>query len=589
MLKRTIGCGELRDGDAGREVVLSGWVHRWRDHGGVVFIDLRDRSGLVQIVFEPDRDPALHERAQRLRSEYVVAVRGKVSERLPGTRNPNLATGGVEVFVSELELLNQSEALPYPVHDDPDEVGEIHRLRWRYLDLRTEGMQARLAARHRTTNIVRTALDRHGFWEIETPMLTRSTPEGARDFLVPSRLHPGAFYALPQSPQLYKQLLMVGGCERYYQIARCFRDEDLRADRQPEFTQIDLEMSFVDEADIQAVVEDFTAIAFREVADYELQVPIPRMTYAEAMEGFGKDAPDLRVPLRLQTVSEVFAASEFKVFREAVAAGGQIRVLRVPEGARLSRKQIDDLTAWVSEFGAKGLAWIKHQGAEGWQGPIVKFFGEAEKAALAERTGFSEGDILFFGAGPIDTVNDYMSRLRVRVWEELGMPFEGYQFVWVVDFPMFMRDAEAKRLAAVHHPFTAPHPDDEHLLESDPLAMRSRAYDLVLNGTEIGGGSIRIHRRDLQEAVFRTLGLPEEEYREKFGFLLEALGFGAPPHGGLAFGLDRLVMLLTGAPNIREVIAFPKTQRGQDLVMNAPADVFPEQILGLGIQIRKPQ
>lgn len=436
--------------------------------------------------------------------------------------------------------------------------------------------------------MIREVLDDAGFWEVETPVLTRSTPEGARDFLVPSRIHPGYFYALPQSPQLYKQLLMAGGVERYYQVARCFRDEDLRADRQPEFTQIDLEMSFVEESDVQAVTEAFVERIFRDIAGVTLELPIERLAYDDAIERFGTDAPDLRVPYELTTVTALFADTEFKVFRSVAEGGGAIRALRVPGGARLSRKQIDDLTDYVSGFGAKGLAWIKHQGADSWQSPIVKFFSEAELGAIAEATGFREGDALFFGAGEPAVTNDYMSRLRRRVHEEMGETLDGHRFVWIVDFPLFERDPVDDRLYSVHHPFTAALSDDWDKLESDPLAVRSRAYDLVLNGTELGGGSIRIHRREHQERVFRALGLAESAWREKFGFLLEALAHGAPPHGGIAMGLDRMAMILAGAPNIREVIAFPKTQRGQDLMMHAPSPVDPEQLLELGLKLNLP-
>ena len=584
MLKRTAHCGQLSTSNVGQEVVLNGWVHRWRDHGGVGFIDLRDRSGIVQIVFRPEVDKELLERSHKLRSEYAIGIRGEVVNRTSETVNPNIPTGAIEIIVKELDVFNSSEGLPYPIHDAVEDQNESNRLKYRYLDLRTERMQHFLGVRHKIVSIVRNSLDARSFWDIETPMLSKSTPEGARDFLVPSRLHHGEFYALPQSPQLYKQLLMVGGIEKYYQIARCFRDEDLRADRQLEFTQIDIEMSFVDERDIQVVVEDFVAQVFKEVLGHEVQLPIGQMTYDDAMEKYGKDAPDLRVPYELLTVTDIFPNTQFKVFKAVVESGGAIRALKVPGGAQLSRKQIDDLTAYVGEFGAKGLAWIKHQGVEGWQSPIIKFFSEAEKEALTTRTGFAAGDILFFGAADLTTVNDYMSRLRVKVADDMGLKKEGLRFVWVVDFPMFQYDAGEKRLVAVHHPFTSAREQDWAHLDGDPTKMKARAYDLVLNGTELGGGSIRIHRRDRQEAVFSAWGFKKEDYSEKFGFLLDALGFGAPPHGGIALGLDRFVMLLSGAPSIREAIAFPKTQRGQDLVMDSPSAVAPEQLLELALR-----
>lgn len=584
MLKRSAHCGDLSTAHVGQEVILNGWVHRWRDHGGVNFIDLRDRSGLVQVVFKPEIGKDLIERSHKLRAEYAIGVKGRVEKRTPETVNPNLKTGEIELVATDLEVFNSSEGLPYPVHDPIEEQNELNRLKFRYLDLRTQRMQHFLGVRQKITSIVRNSLTEAGFWEVETPMLSKSTPEGARDFLVPSRIHHGEFYALPQSPQLYKQLLMVGGIEKYYQIARCFRDEDLRADRQPEFTQIDIEMSFVEESDLQRIVENFVAKVFKEVLGHEVTLPIGHMTYDEAMEKYGKDAPDLRVPYELVTVTDLFAKTEFKVFKGVVQSGGAIRALKVPGGAQLSRKQIDDLTAYVAEFGAKGLAWIKHQGAEGWQSPIVKFFSDDEKAALTKRLDFKEGDILFFGAADLNTANEYMSRLRVKVADDMGLKKEGLRFVWVVDFPMFMHDPNEGRLVAVHHPFTSAKPDDWALLDSDPTKMKARAYDLVLNGTELGGGSIRIHQRERQEQVFRALGLKQEDYLEKFGFLLDALGYGAPPHGGIALGLDRFVMLLSGAPSIREAIAFPKTQRGQDLVMNSPNAVTTEQLLELALR-----
>ncbi|GAB6061683.1 aspartate--tRNA ligase [Deferrisoma palaeochoriense] len=588
--RRTHPCGEIRPEHVGQTVTLMGWVHRRRDHGGLIFVDLRDRSGLVQAVFYPDVSPGAHEQAHRLRSEYVIAVRGEVAPRPEGTENPDLPTGQVEVKVQELKILNRSQTPVFPV-DEEAEVGEDLRLKYRYFDLRRPALQKNLALRHRAAASVRRFLDEHGFWEVETPVLTRSTPEGARDFLVPSRLAPGKFYALPQSPQLFKQMLMVAGVERYFQIVKCFRDEDLRADRQPEFTQIDLEMSFVGAEDVLDLMEAMVCRLWKDTLGVDLPRPFPRMPYAEALARYGTDAPDLRYGLELADVSASVAGCEFKVFAQAVAKGGVVKVLNAKgAGEALSRKEIDDLAGFVAPFGAKGLAWIRVQPDGTWQSPIAKFLGDNAREGIRAAAEPEPGDILFFVADTEKVANLALSKLRVHLAERLGLIPEGrWAFCWVTDFPLLEWDPDEKRYVALHHPFTSPVPEDVEKLGDRPLEVRAQAYDLVLNGVEIGGGSIRIHDAETQEKVFDALGIGPEEAREKFGFLLDALSFGAPPHGGIAFGFDRILMFLCGTPSIRDVIAFPKTQRGTCLLTEAPAEVDPAQLRELHIRVRRPE
>jgi len=582
--KKSHFCGDLRAADIGKEVCLMGWVQRRRDHGGLIFIDLRDRQGIAQLALDPDRDPEAHAKAEKVRSEYVVAVRGIVSARPEGTVNPKMATGEVEVEVKELRVLNSSETPPFMIEDHAD-VAENIRLKHRYIDLRRPGLQSNLMLRHKVAQIVRTYLNDNGFIEIETPVLTKSTPEGARDYLVPSRVNPGMFYALPQSPQLFKQLLMVSGFDRYYQIVKCFRDEDLRADRQPEFTQIDCELSFVDRQDIMTIMEGMIARVFRDTLGIELPLPMPRITYTEAMARFGVDNPDMRFGLELVEISNIVKDCGFKVFAEAVKKGGIVKLLNARECASFSRKELDDLTEFVKIYGAKGLAYVKVQEDGSWQSPITKFFTDKEIALIDEAADAKPGDLLLFAADTCKVANESLGRLRGLLGQKLGLARkDDFRFVWVTDFPLLEWDGETRRHVAVHHPFTAPLDEDVALLDGDPGSARAKAYDLVLNGSEIGGGSIRIHNREIQNKMFSLMGITAEEAEEKFGFLLNALSYGAPPHGGIAFGLDRLMMILTGSESIRDVIAFPKTQKATCLLSEAPGAVDDKQLRELSIR-----
>lgn len=579
--KRTHHLNELGRDHLDREVCLMGWVQYRRDHGGLIFIDLRDREGLTQVVFAPEVNKKALDRAHVLRTEYVLAVKGTVRDRPKDMINPNLVTGEIEVAVTEFKLLNASKTPPFLIEDRVD-VSENLRLQYRYLDLRRPGLCANMILRSRAAQSIRRFLDREDFLEVETPVLTKSTPEGARDFLVPSRLNPGSVYALPQSPQLFKQSLMLGGLDRYYQLVKCFRDEDLRADRQPEFTQIDMEMSFVREEDVMDVSERMIRELFREILGRELKTPFPRMTYARAMEEYGMDRPDLRFDLRLQDVTDVVRGSEFRLFAKAEL----IKALPVRGGGDLSRKEIDDYTDFVRIYGAQGLAWIKIK-EDGWQSPIAKFLSEEEKRNLTRELKLEPGDIVFFQAGAADMVNAALGNLRLKLGERFGLiPEEEFAPVWITDFPLLEWDEEEKRWAARHHPFTSLKEDEEDVLVSDPGAAKARAYDLVLNGSEIGGGSIRIHSAETQRRMFEALGIGEGEAEEKFGFLLRALEFGAPPHGGIAFGFDRIIMLLAGAKSIRDVIAFPKTQKAACLMTDAPSKVDNRQLRELGIRLR---
>jgi aspartyl-tRNA synthetase len=586
---RTHYCGQIGESLVGKVVTVAGWAHRRRDHGGVIFVDLRDRQGLLQVVFDPDR-AEVFAMAERVRNEYVLRVTGIVRARPAGTANANLKSGQVELLCRDLEILNRSEPLPFQLDEN---VSEEVRLRYRYIDLRREEMRERLILRHRITRAMRHYLDEAGFIDIETPMLSKATPEGARDYLVPSRTHAGKFFALPQSPQIYKQLLMIAGFDRYYQIVRCFRDEDLRADRQPEFTQLDIETSFLDQADIQKLMEGLVRHLFKSVLDVELPDPLPRMTYAEAMRRYGSDKPDLRVPLELVDVADLVKDCDFKVFAGPAAdPRGRVTALCVPQGGRLSRKEIDDYTAFVARYGAKGLAYVKvnetARGRDGLQSPILKFLSDAAVAGILERTKAQGGDLIFFGADTAKVVSDALGALRLKVGQDLKLVASGWRPLWVVDFPMFEYDPEAKRWSAMHHPFTSPVNLDYAALAASPGEALAKAYDLVLNGSEIGGGSVRIHTQELQSVVFDLLGISAEEARAKFGFLLDALKYGAPPHGGIAFGLDRLAMLMAGADSIRDVIAFPKTQTAADPLMDAPTEVSEAQLKELHIRVRAP-
>ena len=586
---RTHYCGQVDEHLLGETVTVCGWVHRRRDHGGVIFVDLRDREGLLQVVIDPDTEEAFAT-AERVRSEYVLKMTGRVRERPEGTINPDLPTGKIEVLCKEIEVLNEADTPPFQL--DEDDVNEETRLTHRYVDLRRDKMQNNIRLRANLTRAIRSYLDANGFLDIETPMLTKATPEGARDYLVPSRTHRGSFFALPQSPQIFKQLLMMSGYDRYYRIVRCFRDEDLRADRQPEFTQLDVETSFMDEAGITGIMESMVLEVFKNVIGIDLPSPFPRMTYAEAIDRFGIDRPDLRIPLELVEVAEHVASSDFKVFASpAKDPNGRVAALRVPKGGQLPRSQIDGYTDFVSNYGAKGLAYIKvndaDAGREGLQSPIVKFLSDEALAGILTSTGAESDDLIFFGAGPANVVNDSLGALRVKLGHDLGLVADEWQPLWVVDFPMFDWDAKEQRYSAIHHPFTAPtNPDPQALIDAPGEAL-SQAYDLVLNGTELGGGSVRIHRQDMQRAVFQVLGISEEEAERKFDFLLRALRYGAPPHGGIAFGIDRWAMLMSGASSIRDVIAFPKTQTAHCPLTDAPAEADTRQLRELGIRLRE--
>jgi len=591
MLKEK-GCAEIKETDIGKEITLAGWVYRRRDHGGLIFIDLRDRSGIVQVVFSPEVSQRAHELAHELRSEFVITVRGVVRKRPAGTENPNIPTGFLELYAEELLVLSESDPLPFQI-DEAREAAESLRLKYRFLDLRRPELQQNIILRHRVSKTIRDYLDREGFLEIETPMLTKSTPEGARDFLVPSRLNPGNFYALPQSPQLFKQILMISGFERYFQIVRCFRDEDLRADRQPEFTQVDLEASFVEMEDILSLTEGLLKEIFRRTLDIELNVPFPRISFKEAMERYGSDKPDTRFGLELVDMADLAQKGQFKVFLDALESGGRVKAINGKGMAGLSRSEIDMLTEEVKALGAKGLAWIKIK--DGFESPIVKFFPEDILRQMAQRLKADVGDMMLFVADKEEVVHSVLGRLRLELGRRLALIKDGFNLIWVVDFPLLEWSSDERRFQAMHHPFTSPVDEDRDLLFSvkeDDLrnphsvlsTIRAKAYDIVINGYEVGGGSIRIHRPDIQEQVFRILGIPQEEASQKFGFLLDALKFGAPPHGGIALGLDRLVMIMAGVNTIRDVIAFPKTQKGVCLLSGAPSPVEPKQLKELHIK-----
>lgn len=584
MLLKTHPCGSLTKANIGETVTLNGWVQRRRDLGGVLFIDLRDRSGLVQIVFNPEFSKEAHAIADRARNEYVLAVQGKVVERDPETVNPNLATGEIEIRVTEIEIMNAAKNPPFFI-EDGIEIDESLRLKYRYLDLRRPEMQRTLVLRSKAAKVFRDYLDENGFIEVETPILTKSSPEGARDYLVPSRVHPGEFFALPQSPQIYKQLLMVGGLERYYQIARCFRDEDLRADRQPEFTQVDIETSFLSQDQLMDLMEKLVVRLFKETAGAEIPTPFQRISYADAMGKYGSDKPDLRFGLELKDVSDIVAESGVQVFANVIKKGGQVKALNAKGCASWSRKEIDDLGVYAARYGAKGLAWITYKEGE-LKGPIVKFFNEQELEALKARLEAEEGDLLLFSADTKKVVADVLGNLRLKIGRDLGLIDESkFKFAWVVDFPLLGYDEEEKRYVAEHHPFTRPKEEDLHYFDTDPGQIRAQAYDLVLNGYEVGGGSMRIYKREVQEKMFNALGFSKEEAYDKFGYLLDAFEYGTPPHGGIAFGFDRLVMLIAGRTNLRETIAFPKTASATDLLMDAPAAVEDKQLEQLSIRV----
>ncbi|MEN2993788.1 MAG: aspartate--tRNA ligase [Thermodesulfovibrio sp.] len=586
-------CAEVKEEDIGKQLSLCGWVFRRRDHGGLIFVDLRDKTGVIQIVFNPEFSADAHKKAHTLRSEYVIAVKGILRRRPEGTENPALKTGNVELWVNELEILNISKPLPFQL-DEADEINELIRLKYRYLDLRRQQMQRNILLRHRITMTARNFLDSKGFIEIETPMLTKSTPEGARDFLVPSRLNPGTFYALPQSPQLFKQILMIAGFDKYFQIVRCFRDEDLRADRQPEFTQIDLEMSFVKPEDVIDVVEEMLFKCFKEVLDVDIKIPFKRLTYEEAINKYGSDKPDLRFGLEICNVTEIVKNSQFKVFLDTIEKGGVVKAICGKGLGNLSRSEIDKLVSLAQSFGAKGLAWIRVK--NGFDSPIVKFFPESAIREIAEILEVETGDMILFIADKNEIANEVLGRLRLEIAEKAKLKKEGFYFVWIVDFPLFEWDEEEKRFVSMHHPFTSPKDEDiEKLLNMPEEAFRdpqspvkdikAKAYDIVVNGYELGGGSIRIHKPDIQEQIFRILGISEEDIKRRFGFFVEALKYGAPPHGGIALGLDRLVMIMTGADSLRDVIAFPKTQKAFCPLSEAPSEVDLRQLRELHIKL----